>query len=359
MDKLLRLHFAEVVGGDTSDPMSSALGRALESDVLHWNPKARVSVVPWASMSRSYAITHASRLVSEQPTSFVFAKRAMASSVSWSFEAERRIVLGFAQTVDEAVAALDLSLPSPYPFVGAACRARFLQKRECVTRGLHAPDMWVRTTGFQWIHIPSLVEIAEGAAWNRCTTFSSIPKTEWVVGLRNRHVLIGTLKSPVLQVETTVKSPDMLECEVIPSGSIVVTVGKRNEDTGGSFMSETMAFRVRDDNTLDPVCLSKEEAAEAQANAEEREVSKQFDFACITSPLSAQILSPWFSRIVFQEDVVYEDNGHGTVVGIAGHAQDMWIAHATGIVVHVVNGQEVDRLDVGCACSAAITLPSQ
>jgi hypothetical protein len=357
MEKLLKLHFAGVVGGDTLDPMSSALGRTLESDVLRWHPQARVSSVPWASMTKLHAITIASRLVAENASSFLFSMRATAQPVKWSLESERRIVLGLADTVDEGVVALDKSLPSPVAFVGAACRARFLRKRECVTQGLHMPDMWVRTAQFEWIHIPSMARAPEGPAWNRCTTFASIPKTEWMVGLRNRHVLLGTRQAPLLHLETTVRSPDMVECEVIPSGSIVITVGKRNEDTGGSYMSETMAFRVRDDNTLDPVCLTKEEAAEAQANAEARESSKVFDFACITSPMSAQILSPWHSRIVFQEDVVYEDEGHGTVVGISGHAEDMWIAHATGIVVHIVHGEQVERLDVGCPCTASITLP--
>ena len=147
----------------------------------------------------------------------------------------------------------------------------------------------------------------------------------------------------------------MLDIEIVPSGAIVLTIARRNEDTGGTLQHETVAFRLND--TVEAVTLTPEEARDAEAAVAEREAQKAFDFSTVSSPLAARVASPWHSDIVLQEDIVFEDEGHGTVVGVLGHAGDMWIAHATGVVLHVVDGVVAERVDLGLACTHAIGFP--
>ena len=354
----MRLHFAQILQGDTLDPMSVLLARTLQEEILKWCPTASVATVAWASMSKANAITHACRFVAASPQSFLFARRVDATPIDWCPEAERRLLLGLASDTHEAVAAMDKSLPSPTRFVGALCRLRFVQRRECSSTAEKLQDLWVRVKSdkYEWVHVPSMRRVLEGAAWSKCTVFSSIPGTQFIVGIRGKHVLLGTLESPHLQVESTVRQANVLESEVIPSGSIIVSISQRNEDTGGACQSETMAFRISEENTLEPVQLNKHEAADAQKNAEERERSKHFDFSTVTCPLGAIIHSPWHADIVLQEDIVWRDENHGTVVGLIGHPHDMWLVHASGIVLHVMNGTVETRSDVGTPCFAAISL---
>jgi hypothetical protein len=148
----------------------------------------------------------------------------------------------------------------------------------------------------------------------------------------------------------------MLEVEIVPSGAIVLTVSKRNEDTGGSLQHETVAFRIND-AALGSVTLTEQEANDAEAAVVAREQSKHFDASRVSCPLAARVHSPWKSEIVLQEDIVFEDLDHGTVVGLMGHATDMWIAHATGVVIHVVGGSVVHRINVGTALTHAVAFP--
>jgi hypothetical protein len=148
----------------------------------------------------------------------------------------------------------------------------------------------------------------------------------------------------------------MLEVEIVPSGAIVLTVSRRNEDTGGSLQHETVAFRIND-AALESVTLTEQEAQEAEAALVAREQSKQFDASRVSCPLAARVHSPWKSEIVLQEDIVFEDLDHGTVVGLMGHATDMWIAHATGVVIHVVGGTVVHRMNVGTPLTHAVAFP--
>ena len=358
MERLLRLHFSEVVQGDTRDPMSLALGTTLETDVLQWVPGASVAAIPWASMTKSRAITEACRLVADAPASFLFAQRALAETVHWTPEAERRIVFGQASNVAEAVAALDNTLTTPRAFVGAPCRARFLQKRECACSGPVSSEFWVRGTDAVWRNVHTKTTQKEGASWEGCTSFASIPKSAFLVGIRGQAVLLGTFKAPQLSFQTTVRDADMLEVEIVPSGSIVLTASRRNEDTGGSLQQETVAFRVTEDAHLESVTLTAQEVKEAEAQALVQDTSKEYDLSRVSSPLCARVVSPWKADIVLQEDIVFQDEGHGTVVGIMGHANDMWIAHATGMIVHVNNGVVTDRLDLGFACTHAVSFPS-
>lgn len=358
MERLLRLHFSAVVQGDTRDPMSLALGTALETDVLQWVPTASVGAIPWASMTKSRAISEACQIVAQTPTSFLFAQRALAETVEWTPEAERRVLLGQACNVAEAVAALDLTLTSPRGFAGAPCRARFLRKRECSCKGDVNLHFWVRGVDAVWRNVQTKGFQKEGSAWESCTSFASIPKSTFLVGVKGQAVLLGTFKAPQLSFQTSVRDADMLEVEIVPSGSIVLTVSRRNEDTGGALQQETVAFRVTEDNHLESVTLTAQEAKDAEAHAIKQDASKEYDLSRVSSPLCARIVSPWAADIVLQEDIVFRDEGHGTVVGITGHANEFWVAHATGMIVHVKDGAITDRLDLGIACTNAVAFPS-
>ena len=357
MERLLRLHFSALVQGDTRDPMSLALGTCLETDVLKWVPSAPVAAVPWASMTKSRAITEACRIVAEAPASFLFAQRALAETVQWTPEAERRILLGQASNVAEAVAALDKTLATPRAFVGAPCRARFLQKRECACTGAVSSHLWVRAVDGTWRNVHTKSSQKEGTRWESCKAFASIPKSTFLVGTSGQTVLLGTLKAPQLSFQTSVRDADILEVEIVPSGTIVLTVSRRNEDTGGPLQQETVAFRVTEDARLESVTLTAQEVKEADAEALQQDASKAYDVSRMTSPLCARIVSPWKSDIALKEDIVFQDEGHGTVVGMMGHASDFWLAHATGMIVHVKGGEIADRLDLGMACTHAVAFP--
>jgi len=357
MQRLLRLHFAALVGGDTRDPMSVSLGDILERDVLQWNPSASVASVPWASMTKSKAISQASALVADANASFLFAMRALSEPVAWTPSVERRIVLGQSATVSEAVAAMDHTLASPVLFVGAPCRARFLMKRTCATSGSVDTHFCVRSIDGVWHNIHTGDTHKEHAKWAGCTQFAAVPKSKFLIGIRGTSVLLGDLESPQTGFQTSVRNPDMIDVEIIPSGAIVVTIGRRNDDTGGSLQHETVAFRVSESDQIESVTLTADEAKEAETACNEREVNKTFDAYRVSCPLAARVVSPWKSDIVLQEDIVFEDEGHGTVVGLMGHAADMWIAHATGVVIHVVGGSIVQRVDLGVACTNAVNIP--
>jgi hypothetical protein len=357
MQRVLRLHFASIVGGDTRDPMSVALGESLERDVLQWVPSAPVSSVPWASMTKSKAISQAAFLVSDQCASFLFSMRSLSEPVAWSPDVERRIVLGQAASVSEAISALDHTLASPVTLVGAACRTRFLMKRPCLCTGTVDTHLWVRGVDGQWRNIQTQTVCKENSKWSGCSLFASVPKSDLLIAIRGSSVLLGTFAQPQLAFQTTVRDADMMEVEIVPSGAIVLTVGRRNEDTGGSFQHESVAFRLNESASLESVTLTVDEAKEAEAACLSRESTRQFDFSRVSSPLAARVVSPWASDIVLQEDIVFEDMGHGSVVGLMGHANDMWIAHATGVVIHVVDGAIVQRVDVGTACTHAVSFP--
>lgn len=357
MERLIRLVLRDIVDGDTRDPMSSALATTLETHLLQWVPESDVASLPWPAMTKSRAISHAVDLILKAPGSFLFQQRAQADDLQWSPAVERRVLLGQACTSAEALCALDKTLSNPALFVGAACRARFLQRRDCLCTGDLKSDLWVRGDDSVWRNASMQATADEGPGWRDCSSFASIPNSRMLIGLRGQTVLLGTLKAPSLGFQTSVRSPDMIDVELIPSGTIVVTLAKRNEDTGGCLQHETVAFRISDTNTLESVTLSPKEAADAEAAVQVREHDRTYDFSRVSCPLAARMVSSWKADIVLQEDIVFEDEGHGTVIGLVGHAKDFWVAHATGLVLHVKDGTIVSRTDLGLACTHAVGFP--
>lgn len=360
---VLRVWLTKFVVEDAQTPMTLALADALEAELKRLSKGATPSRFPLASVNKSKALTLSVAHVigtwtTEESQHFLFQLRTETEACDWTASVERRIILQSPHTIAEALSLQDRTLQSPHAFVGVPCRVTELRAavRSCTMSNV--PQLWMRSNG-EWHSMSSSHTLKQPKEFAQCHTFAWIPTTTLIVALSAKAVFVGSFNETKARakLETSVRNPSIVEIEIIPSGTILITVSNRNEDTGGITQTETSAFRIDDNDNLTPVVLSVEEALAAEEATQKRIKAQHFDFARMSCPLAARVLSPWHSQIVFEDDIVFEDKDHGTVLGLCGCASDMWIGHASGLIVHLTNGK-VQREDLGRECDASVAFQS-
>lgn len=338
------------------DYMNIQSSEVLKSQIKKW---CISEIEPlFASMKKGKALEECFTLItdswSEQhQKEFIFFLRATVDfdEINWSPSIERKCILQTPESLSEAIVIHDKSLDHYY-LTGQPIRLRDIRK-ENINKSIQCKQnefsLLFRGLDYVWRSIDGK-QFQEAKQLHGCTLFLQIPNTLYLLGTEKNKLYLSKLgeKNCFACLETSIKEIDYFDYEIIPSGSIVITVGKRNQSTGGLLQTECMAFRL--ENTLVAISLTKEEAEEA-----EKVASKEvhfYDFSYRTSPLSAYTQTPWKSQIIFKDSILHEFE-YGTVIGVYGIPQHYKVVFSSGIYVHVKN-ENIQKIDLGYPCSACI-----
>jgi hypothetical protein len=356
MEKLLDLYLRSLIPGESDENMNLQLSEVLKEELKRWTTTLIEPL--FASMSKGKAIKECKSLILDTWTEaeskkFLFYLRTLEEVVDWKEDVERRCILEEYKTLSEALIAYDQTLEHVFA-TGPAFRLRdlrkelhfptFKAKQECFVRVRGIDGIWRNEKGGTFKEAKQLAS---------CKVFVLIPGTEFLLGACKNQIFLSKFnqKSCFGAIESSVKDIDFMEYEIIPSGTILVTVAKRNIDTGGFIQTECIAFRIHDDGNLKPVALTKEEAEEA-----EKESTKEitvYDFSRFSSPLSSYTEHPWKSYFIYQ-DTIYQYFHYGTIVGIYGVPSFYKVVFASGLILHVDSQVIKDRIDTGIAVTASV-----
>lgn len=356
MEKLLDFYLQSLIPGGADENMNLQLSDILKDQLKRWTSTLIEPL--FASMSKGKAIRECKSLILDTWTEteskkFLFHLRTLAEVVEWKEDVERRCILEDYANLSEALIAYDKTLEHVCA-TGPAFRLRDLRKEIKYPLFTAKQDYYVRVRGIDglWRNETGTI-FKEAKQLANCKTFILIPGTEFLLGADKNQVFLSKFnqKSCFGAVETSVKEIDYFEYEIIPSGTILVTVAKRNIDTGGFIQTECIAFRINDKGNLMPVSLSKEEAQEAEAEAN-KEI-QVYDFSRFSSPLSSYTENPYHSSFIYQ-DCIHQIFHYGTILGVMGVPSSYKVVFASGLIVTTNHQVIVDRKDVGIPLTACV-----
>ncbi len=356
MEKLLDLYLHSLIPGESEENMNLQLSDLLKEQLKRWTTTLIEPL--FGSMSKGKAIKECKSLILDswketESKKFIFHLRTLAEVVGWKEDVERRCILQDYTNLSEALTAYDQTLEHVFA-TGPAFRLRDLQKDLNYPKFEAKQECFVRVKGIDglWRNEKGTV-FKEAKQLATCKVFVLIPGTEFLLGACKNQVFLSKFnqKSCFGAIESTVKDIDFMEYEIIPSGTILITVAKRNIDTGGFIQTECVALRIHDDGNLKPVALSKEEALEAEKEST-KEITK-YDFSRFSSPLSSYTENPWKSYFIYQ-DTIYQYFHYGTILGIYGVPSLYKVVFASGLILHVNSQVIVDRIDTGIALTASV-----
>ena len=268
----------------------------------------------------------------------------LISGVQWSPALERKIL----SPSDALSSALSISkwrsnapipqfIGKPFPFReirGEGSSLNLTEATDSPTCLVLTDTEWIRLGGIPTKRFPP-----------ECKYASMIPSTTMCASiLSNGKISIMDLatKDAEIQVESSLKNPNYINVEILPRGSILLTVGIRNEDTGGIIEQENFGFRFDDKEIpqLEAFEISKEELKEAElvdfnrnsTNHDER------DENCVYSI---------FHNENYHATILdYNDSGMITLpfpcVGVIGFHSNVWVASYGGRLIHLSTGKFKD-----------------
>jgi len=357
MEKLLELYLRSLIPGEAEEHMNFQLSETLNEQLRKWS---NTLIEPlFASMSKGKAIRECKSLLLDSWTDaeskkFLFFLRGITETVDWSEEVERRCILNQASNLSEALTAYDESLER-IAMTGPAFRLRDIRKDIQYPKFEGKQEVFVRVRGTDgcWRNESNSSTYKEAKQLQSCKTFLLLPGTNFLLGAKNNQVFLSKFdqKSCFGCIDTTVKYIDFMEYEIIQSGTILVTVAKRNLDTGGFIQTECIALRINDEGNLTPVTITKQEAEEAEKEAE-KEITV-YDFSRKSSPLTSFTATPWRSYFIYQ-DLIHQLFHYGTVLGIFGVPSNYKVVFASGLLLHVHHQVTVTRFDFGIPLTAAV-----
>jgi len=307
----------------TSDEkMTTASRIKLQAEVLKLAP-ADMFAIPFAAMTTKKAVEIASTLVLDEwakNESLIDSfKNSIRKDVEWSPEFEKRLEEG-RLSATEILAKCENKIVHEFD-IGQPFRKRDLRKEEskAFANFVDAPRPF-----------------SPSADYVDCTLFTRVPSSKIILGYKKDKLVIGSLEKATAVVETSIRDGDYIDCEIVPCGAIVVTVGVRNELSGGLTKQESLTFRLDQNLSLIPYSMTTSEAAEAEDDADKKSSGEQeFDFAENSCPLSASSNFP-FCNVIIGDKIIYKTQG--TAKYLLGAPNNFWIVFATGRAEHVVSG---------------------
>lgn len=357
MEQLLELYLRSLIPGEAEEHMNLQLNDILIEQLKKWS-KSVIEPL-FASMSKGKAIKECKSLILDSWTEaeskkFLFYLRGITETVDWSEEVERVCILNQPLNLSQALTSYDASLEHLH-MTGPAFRLRDLKKELQYPKFEGKQEIFIRVKGKDgvWRHENNVDTFKEAKQLKDCKTFIQIPGTNFLLGAIKHQVYLSKFdqKSCFGCIDTSVKEIDFMEYEIIPSGTILVTVGKRNLDTGGFIQTECIALRISDEGNLSPVTITKQEAEEAEKE-NEKEILV-YDFFRKSSPLSSYTTSPWRSYFIYN-DLIHQFFHFGTVLGIYGVPSNYKVVFASGLLIHVKSQVTVHQYDFGIPLTASV-----
>ena len=310
----------------SDEKMTSSLRIKLQAHVLLLAPNADMFSIPFAAMTTAKAFEIAASLILDEWSKDESLAKKYISSVKheplvWSAEFEKR---NADNRLTESEILSKYSGVTNEVLLGQAYRKRDLQKEKSKAFSTKVQE----PRGFT----PS-------DEWGGCTLFTRVPSSKIILGYKKNQILIGS-DNPNAAVETSIRDADYIDCEIVPCGAIVVTIGIRNSLSGGLAKQESLAFRLDEQLSLVPYSLTAAEALEAEEESEKRlQGETAFDFAENSCPLSAQS-SFAKTEIIIGDKIIYETKG--TLKHLCGAPNDFWLVFVTDVALHVKDGNIVE-----------------
>lgn len=138
--------------------------------------------------------------------------------------------------------------------------------------------------------------------------------------------------------------PDVVDAVLMPSGSVALTIARRNKYTGGYEDSETTLLRF-DGSKFVEATATESEVAEAEKAEEARAAGKQIDFRDHGSLIALIARPDGTSLVCFSDQVLSEHTG--IAVAALGCPQDYFVVFADGTVKRCTGGYEKQIKDSG------------
>ena len=160
---------------------------------------------------------------------------------------------------------------------------------------------------------------------------------------------------PLQAISHEIVDPDIVDAVVMPSGTVAVTIGRRNAYTGGYEESETMLLRYNGKQFADATA-SEKDVQNAEDIEEKRAKGEGIDFRDHGSLLSVHTKAADGVSLVCFGDIVL-DEFPGIAVAALGCPQDYYVVFADGRVIRMTDGFEKtveSRDNLGAFFGAAI-----
>jgi hypothetical protein len=312
----------------TDEKMTSCSRIKLQAAVLKLAP-ADMFAVPFAAMTTKKAIEIATTLVLDEWIKDEKCLRTYVDSVrapvQWSEELEKRFE-SHTLTEAEVVAKYENKI-SNVSVCGQPFRQRDLKKEasKAFSKQVVAPRGFTPSPDYAG-----------------CAYFTRVPSSKIILGYKKDHLVIGSLEKASATVETSIRDGNYLDCEIVPCGAIVVTIGVRNELSGGLAKQESLTFRLDQNLALIPYSMTASEASEAEDEADKKIAGESdFDFAENSCPLSALCTFP-SCDIIIGDKIIYSTTG--TVKYLCGAPNNFWIVFVTGRAEHIVDSKVSETL---------------
>ena len=313
-----------VLKKSVTEKMTNKSRILLQSEMLKLAPIDLYSI-PFAAMTGQKALEIATDLVIEAWTKDETLCSKFTSSLSspeWTLDLEKRNETG--DLLPEEVFAKMSKKTSDLVTIGQPFRKRDLrtEKSKAFSKEVPEPKSFVLSKDFA-----------------DCSLITRVPSSKIVIGYKKDKLIVGTYEKASATVETTISKADFLDSEIVPCGAIVVTIGCRNDLSGGLSQQESLAFRLDENLSLVPYSLTNNEAREAEDASDDKiEGKREYDFNENSCPLSA-LSSAFSTQIILSDKIIYETEG--TVRFLKGAPNDFWIAFQTGRLEHIVDGVKV------------------
>lgn len=319
-------------------------------------------LVPWSALQKQSAYTKASSFLDSWDESkaldwFRKSQPAVDTITEWTPVVERNVMTSTATSRPDILALASIGL---HWRGGLKQQWNVLCGKPCKLRDIKKDKDLVKYTDLQGTFLPSNYLVATAKGWLSNTSLQRkpasfvstlLPSTSLCASIVNQTVTVKDLtsKKPGFAFATSIASPDYIDSEILSSGTVLLTVGTRNMETGGLVYQESFAFQFDDSTNLVSHTLSEEEKNDARAH-DLRKQSKQspYNLQDENSPLSLSHDDLGYCTVSLHDETIC--TFAFPCAGVLGTSDKFLVLSYSGFLIN----EKKEFFDVGLPCEALL-----